>query len=127
MMKKIFNLMLVFALTAALAGCSPDQRAYKKYSGTWVLKDATVQDDETATNAIAAALAIVKLFGGEITMELKDDGTGSFGILTDTDNITWNAKTITMEDKQYTYTVRDGQMILNIDEKNTAAFAKKTE
>ena len=127
MMKKIFSGLLAIVLMITLTGCSADQIAYKRYSGTWVMKEANVEENETATNAIAAALALVKLFGGEITMELKDDGTGKFGISTEPSNITWNAQTIKMDDKEYTYKVSKDQLVMNIDEKNTITFEKNTE
>lgn len=127
MMKKIFRALLACMIMLTLTGCSKDQIAYKKYSGTWVLKEANVEESETATNAIAAALAIVKLFGGEITMELNNDGTGKFGITSDKDSITWNAESITMDDKTYAYTVKNDQLVMNLDEKNTVTFEKKTE
>ena len=110
-----------------LTACSADDIAYKKYSGTWVLSDAEIQEDETATNFIAAALAIVKLFGGEITMELKNDGTGGFGISDEKKDLKWNAKEITLDDKTYAYSVKDDQLIITFDENNTATFKKKTE
>ncbi|MDO4416050.1 MAG: hypothetical protein Q4C20_13325 [Erysipelotrichaceae bacterium] len=126
-MKKILNALLAVVLMITLTGCSADQIAYKKYSGTWVMKEANVEESETATNAIAAALALVKLFGGEIDMVLKEDGTGSLSLRDDANNITWNAEAITMEDKQYTYKVSKDQLVMNLDEKNTITFEKKTE
>lgn len=126
-MKKILNALLAVVLMITLTGCSADQIAYKKYSGTWVMKEANVEESETATNAIAAALALVKLFGGEIDMVLKEDGTGSLSLRDDANNITWNAEAITMEDKQYTYKVNKDQLVMNLDEKNTITFEKKTE
>ncbi len=126
-MKKILNALLAVVLMITLTGCSADQIAYKRYSGTWVMKEANVEESETATNAIAAALALVKLFGGEIDMVLKEDGTGSLSLRDDANNITWNAEAITMEDKQYTYKVNKDQLVMNLDEKNTITFEKKTE
>ena len=126
-MKKILNALLAVVLMITLTGCSADQIAYKKYSGTWVMKEANVEESETATNAIAAALALVKLFGGEIDLVLKEDGTGSLSLRDDANNITWNAEAITMEDKQYTYKVIKDQLVMNLDEKNTITFEKKTE
>lgn len=126
-MKKILNALLAAVLMITLTGCSADQIAYKRYSGTWVMKEASVEESETATNAIAAALALVKLFGGEIDMVLKEDGTGSLSLKDDANNITWNAEAITMDDKQYTYKVNKDQLVMNLDEKNTITFAKKTE
>ena len=126
-MKKILNALLAVVLMITLTGCSADQIAYKRYSGTWVMKEANVEESETATNAIAAALALVKLFGGEIDMVLKEDGTGSLSLRDDANNITWNAEAITMEDKQYTYKVSKDQLVMNLDEKNTITFEKKTE
>lgn len=126
-MKKILNALLAVVLMITLTGCSADQIAYKRYSGTWVMKEANVEESETATNAIAAALALVKLFGGEIDMVLKEDGTGNLSLRDDANNITWNAEAITMEDKQYTYKVSKDQLVMNLDEKNTITFVKKTE
>jgi hypothetical protein len=126
-MNKILNALLAVVLMITLTGCSADQIAYKRYSGTWVMKEANVEESETATNAIAAALALVKLFGGEIDMVLKEDGTGSLSLRDDANNITWNAEAITMEDKQYTYKVSKDQLVMNLDEKNTITFEKKTE
>ena len=40
---------------------------------------------------------------------------------------TWNAQTIKMDDKEYTYKVSKDQLVMNIDEKNTITFEKKTE
>lgn len=127
MMKKIFRALLACMIMLTLTGCSKDQIAYKKYSGTWVMTDATIEESETATNAIAAALAIVKLFGGEITMELNNDGTGNFGITSDKNTIAWNAETITIDDKTYAYTVKNDQLVMNLDDKNTCTFEKKKE
>ena len=126
-MKKMFKALLALVLMVTLTACSADDIAYKKYSGTWVLSDAEIQEDETATNFIAAALAIVKLFGGEITMELKNDGTGGFGISDEKKDLKWTAKEITLDDKTYAYSVKDDQLIISFDENNTATFKKKTE
>ena len=108
MIKRLFKALMALTLVVTLAGCSPDKMAYRKYSGTWVVTKANVEESETATNAIAAALAIVKLLGGEISMELINDGTGKFGISTEKTNLTWDAKVIKMEEKDYTYEVKDG-------------------
>jgi hypothetical protein len=127
MMKRLFKALMALTLVVTLAGCSPDKMAYRKYSGTWVVTKANVEESETATNAIAAALAIVKLLGGEISMELINDGTGKFGISTEKTNLTWDAKVIKMEEKDYTYEVKDGVMTLHLDEKNTVTLEKKQE
>ncbi len=124
-MKRLFKALMAFTLVVTLAGCSPDKMAYKRYSGTWVVTKANVEENETATNAIAAALAIVKLFGGEISMELNNDGTGKFGISTEETNLTWDAKVIRMEDKEYAYEVKNDVLTLHLDEKDSVTLEKK--
>lgn len=109
-MKRITALALVLVLIFALAACGGKGGAVP---GTYKLTG-MMQDGEDLSEQIAAMEAL----GMEITLVLKEDGTGYLNMLGEQADLTWDAKSITVEGDAEPYTV-DGDS-LTLKEGNTS-------
>lgn len=119
----IAALVCAFVLCFALVGCggSVDKT---KFLGTWELESA---DDE---NLDAESVELMKSLGLEVTLTLKDDGTGSLNLFGEETEVEWEATSategkISMKDTGNANLKVDGDKLVMSDDSTAMTFAKK--
>lgn len=76
----------IAALCLALIGCGGNNKA--NFVGDWTL-------ESMSDSSMTITGDQLKSFGLEITMNVKDDGTGSLNLMGETMNFNWEAKSAT--------------------------------
>lgn len=121
----IAALCFAFALCFTLIGCGGGASVDKSiYTGTWELESGS---DE---NLDAESVELMKSLGLEVTLTLKEDGTGSLDLFGESTDITWEAKsntegTITLEGEKANIKIADSKLTLDDDTGASMTFAKK--
>lgn len=110
----------VAALCLALFGCGGDNKA--NFVGDWTL-------ESMSDSSMTITGDQLKSFGLEITMNVKDDGTGSLNLMGEKMDFTWEAKSATemsvksKDTTASTFNLADGKLTGEL-ESQKIVFAK---
>lgn len=110
----------IAALCLALVGCGGNNKA--NFVGDWTL-------ESMSDSSMTITGDQLKSFGLEITMKVKDDGTGSLNLMGETMDFTWEAKSATemsiksQNSTASSFTLADGKLTGTLDDQKIV-FAK---
>ena len=111
------------ALCFALVGCGGGVDK-SKFTGEWKMSSSSVDNFDSKSMDLAKSLGL------EIKLTLNEDGTGTFVLLSDTQNVTWNAssdtegKLIIAETSEAKITLDDSSLTLTDGNNQTMTFKR---
>ncbi len=123
--RKIISLICVVLIAVsalALSGCGNSNKKFdkKKMAGTYELVEMS-SGSETYSKE---DLQTLKSYGLSITMEIKEDGTGSMSIYGESKEFTYDADNITVDGEKTPYTL-DGNKITFEQDDTKMVFEKQ--
>lgn len=110
-----------FCLCFALVGCGANNKA--GFVGSWDIESGSSE------NMSASSIEVMKKFGMNITMTLKDDGTGSMDLVGEHADFTWEATSasegkMTVQGNETKLKLADGKLMLEQSDGTSMTFAK---